>query len=169
MGDLVVFLVIAVIWVIAAIAKKVNQERRREAERLRQGDDDDEEIQDAFETAQDEVRAFLEQMGASPPAPKPVAKPEPVVRPAPAPAKPKRSAAEALKAAAAKRAGEAVPTPMEADRLAAYRAKEPAPVSGRDQIAGLSRLSFMQRAVVLREILGPPPGLGSGGPLEREV
>jgi hypothetical protein len=38
-----------------------------------------------------------------------------------------------------------------------------------DPIPGLSRLPFMQRAVVLREILGPPPGLGSGGPLERKV
>jgi hypothetical protein len=95
------------------------------------------------------------------------------------------SAAEALKAAAAKRAHRPKPAPAAAapaparakprpapekkDRLAAYRTKKPAAVSGKDPITGLSGLPFMQRAVVLREILGPPPGLGSGGPLEREV
>jgi hypothetical protein len=170
--DFVVFLIIAIVWIGIAIVKKVNQERQREAALLR-GDDDDEEGQDAFETAQDEIRTFLEQMGAAPPAPRPV--PEPVVRSKPvakperdpAPAKP--SAAEALRAAAAKRAGRAVPKREKTDRLAAYRTESPAAPSGMDPIPGLSRLPFMQRAVVLREILGPPPGLGSGGPLERKV
>ena len=178
--EVIIPIVIAIVWIGGAIVKKLGQAAQKQGMTSAPPRSGGDERESAIRATQDEVRAFLEQMGAAPPSPPPP----------PKPARATASAADALKAAAARRARRAKPTapapasaaakpkpkrrrkrkPEKEDRLAAYRTKQPAAaVGGRDPITGLSGLPFMQRAVVLREILGPPPGLGSGGPLEREV
>jgi len=191
--NLIIPIVIAVVWIGGAIVKKIGQAAQKQAMAGRPGPGgDDEERESAFRTGQDEVRAFLEQMGAAPPSPPPPPKPVPMPAPQPKPsvARAAAAAAGALKAAAARRARRANPKaaraaaaakpkralkrkdrPEERERLEAYRTNKSGIAAagfGEGPLERLTRLPLMQRAVVLKEILGPPTGMGPD-PLKREA
>lgn len=177
-----------------AIAKKMSDARARAGQPAQQ--------KPAYAASQDDVKAFLREMGVTPAggagAPRPPQAARPVAPPpasprvvpvAPAAVRPQAtaapgriSAAEALRVAAAKRARTAAQSPVvrrepspAAVRKARPRvalgqvmpAEAPVAAQGAGMMGMLSRLPAMQQAVVLRELLGSPPGL-SRGPFERE-
>ncbi len=170
--------IIAIIWVvfmiiaaISAIAKKAKQQQDMQA-RESTGEEAEAKSKRVYTAPEEDIRTFLEQIGAKPPMPvesrarvqeQPVRTPVPerpqVVRqtqlPQPQRKKPRRPKPPKP---AAKKAFQWDDTKVGPDTR---EAPESAAVD--DAVAALtSRLSPIQRAVVWREILDPPPGLRAG-------
>lgn len=175
----VVWLIFMVVAVISAILKKAKQEEARAS---------GEGPEEPYIAPEEDIRAFLEQIAARPAqgSPESPAKPRRPIRvpaaaaaagprPVEPPVLPAREASsrgterEALVEAARKRRA-GPPAPPKPDLFQRPElVSELAKAAAVEDPMALTGLSTMQRAIVWREILDPPPGLRAGAFFPREV
>ncbi len=152
--------IIAIIWVVfmiiaavKAVVKKKKQQEEMQA-RASAGEGTAAELKPVYAAQEEDIRSFLEEIGA------------PVTRPQPVQAQPAQPSSPQQRKQPFERSSSPAPAkaPKPASVWEEYDASEvPEALAVHDPVAVLSdRLSPIQRAVVWREILDTPPGLRAG-------